>query len=124
MGVLPKNETVYEDMIDILEHYKKYVPSIPVQLSEPIPGSNEIEDRAYVTTLLGGDYLTVARARGALSIRGTSELEKDRLNCFLPVAEDWHAKVCLLEVRIYPLTLTIMLTSSLTDYLAHRTLII
>ena len=100
MGVLPKNETIYEDMVDILEHYKNYVPSIPVRLQEPIPGSDETEDRAYVRTLLGGDYLTAVRAQGAQSICGTSELERDCLNCFLPVAEDWHAKVFLLEVII------------------------
>ena len=47
---------------------------------------------------MGGDYLSVARAHGAQLIRNTSELEMHRLNGMLPVAEDWHAKVCLLEV--------------------------
>lgn len=85
-------------MIDILEEYKKYVPSKPVTLEEPIPGTNITSDQSYVTTLLGGDYLSVARARGAQYIRGTAELEKHRLNMFLPTAEGWHGKVCFLEV--------------------------
>lgn len=85
-------------MIEILEEYKKYLPSRNVTLKEPIPESNSTEDKAYVTTLVGGDYLSVARARGAQLIRKTSELEMHRLDGILPVAEDWHAKVCLLEV--------------------------
>ena len=88
----------YEDMVDILEHYKKYVPCKTVILSEPIPGTDCTEDKEYVHTLIGGDYLSVARARGAQHIRRTSELEIYRLDGLLPVTEDWHAKVCLLEV--------------------------
>ena len=42
-------------MVDILDEYKKqYVPS----REEDTTG-----DRLYVTTLVGGDYLSVARAR-------------------------------------------------------------
>ena len=67
LGVLEKSETNYEEMIEILKDYKKYVPSRVVTLHEPIPGDSEdaTTDKAYVTTLLGGDYLSVARARGA-----------------------------------------------------------
>ena len=94
LGVLPKQETLYDDMIDILEHYKQYLPSKTVQLNEKIPGSDDTEDAAYIKTLLGGDYLSVARVRGAQSIRRTAELEKHRLDMFLPTVEDWHAKLC------------------------------
>lgn len=90
----------YEDMVDILEHYKKYIPCKDVILPEPIPGTNCSEDKEYVQTLIGGDYLSVARARGAQHIRRTSELEMHRLDGLLPVTEDWHAKVCLLEVHM------------------------
>lgn len=99
LGVLPKQETVYEEMIDILEEYKRYVPSRTVKLVEPIPGSDATEDESYLTTLLGGDYLSVARARGAQCIRGSAELEKHRLNMFLATGEGWHAMVCFLEVH-------------------------
>ncbi len=88
----------YEDIVDILEHCKKYVPCKTVILSEPLPGTDCTEDKEYVHTLIGGDYLSVARARGAQHIRRTSELEIYRLDGLLPVTEDWHAKVCLLEV--------------------------
>ncbi len=35
---------------------------------------------------------------GAQYIRSTSELAMHPLDGFMPVAEDWHAKVCFLEV--------------------------
>jgi len=98
--VLPKNEICYEDMIDILESYKQYVPSQKVVLDSPPSDLQDATDESYITMLLGGDYLTVARARGAQLIRGNSELQKDCLNEFHPCAEDWHAKVALLQVNL------------------------
>ena len=69
----------------------------------PNPGGQssvlKVEDDQLVTTVVGGDYLTAARMRGAQRIRGNSETSVDRFDGLLPVAEDWHAKVCLLEVR-------------------------
>lgn len=86
-------------MIEILEHFKSYIPSFSIDVS--IPGMEEaVQDKCYATTLVGGDYLSVARARGAQLIRSNSDLGKDRVDGFLPVAEDWHAKVCFMEVRM------------------------
>ena len=56
---MAKNETVYEDMIDILEEYKNYIPYKVTVLNETIPDSDSTEDRVYVTTLVGGDCLSV-----------------------------------------------------------------
>ena len=84
-------------MIDILEEYKIYIPSKVIMLNETIPDSDNTEDRVYVTTLVGGYCLSVTRARGARYIRRTSELAVHRLDGFLPVVEDWHATLCLLE---------------------------
>ena len=50
---MAKNETRYEDMVEILEEYKAYIPSKSVTLQEPIPDSDITEDREYVKTLLG-----------------------------------------------------------------------
>ena len=49
--------------------------------------------------MIGGDYLTVAHARGAQKIRITLKSE-DRLDVLLPVSEDWHTKMCLLQVHV------------------------
>ena len=85
-------------MIGILESYKQYVPSQEVVLESPPPDLQDVTDESHVPFLLGGDYLTAARARGAQLIRCNSELQKDCLNEFHPCAEDWHCKVALLQV--------------------------
>lgn len=93
-----KSETNYEDMTDILEHYQTYIPSVDCKVV--IPEKGEMQDRRFLSTLVGGDYLSVARARGAQIIQSTSELTKHTLGGVLPVAEDWHAKVCFMDVCI------------------------
>jgi len=50
--------------------------------------------------LIGGDQLTAARICGAQRVRGNSDNGRDRLEGLVPVVEDWHAKVCFLQVRI------------------------
>ena len=45
--------------------------------------------------------MTAVRARGSQRIRCNSERGKDRLEGLQPVVEDWHAKVCLLEVHVH-----------------------
>ncbi len=63
------------------------------------------EDKSYIPTLVGGDYLSVTRAReekhSTLWHIATSDLKENRLDGMIPMAEDWHAKVCLLEVSTY-----------------------
>ncbi len=98
LGVLLKNETSYDDMTEILEHYQLYVPSLSCE--KYIPDTGVTDDKEFLTTLLGGDYLSVSRARGAQLIRSTSELVRHTLAGILPVAEDWHAKVCFMEVTL------------------------
>lgn len=68
-----------------------------------VPGSDEpvnVDDLDYATILLGGDQLTVARARGSQLIRSNSGTNKDSLVGLLPVVEDWHTKLCLMQVII------------------------
>ena len=44
--------------------------------------------------------MTAARIRGCKGIMSNGQCGVDRLDGFLPVVEDWHAKMCLLEVTI------------------------
>lgn len=44
--------------------------------------------------------MTAACARGSQQIRSNSTRGKERLEGLVPVVEDWHAKLCLLEVRV------------------------
>lgn len=93
----------YEDMIKALEHIQGYAPSKEIERELLIPSRTgpdtvmKLEDRQYVMTLVGGDQLTVARIRGA---QGNSDKSEERFDGLLPVAEDWHAKMCFMEVRL------------------------
>ncbi|KAL5482242.1 hypothetical protein EMCRGX_G022542 [Ephydatia muelleri] len=70
LGVMLNNENVLGDMIDILDGLHRYIP-------------------------LGGDQLTIARIRGSQSILSNSDNGEER---FVPVIEDWHTKMCFMEV--------------------------
>ena len=89
-------------MVTIMENLHHYVPKEVITTSESVPGAEAENDEAQVDVmhkiLLGGDQLTVARARGAQRIRANSQHGAGRLEGLIPVVEDWHAKVCLLEV--------------------------
>lgn len=90
-------------MIEILLHLHKYVPSKTVNRVVFLPDGEEVmnyTEQKYSITLLGGDQLTAARARGAQRIRSNSLKSEDRLEGILPVSEDWHTKMCLLQVNI------------------------
>ena len=50
--------------------------------------------------LFAGDQFTVKRAHSARAQRNNSEDAKGRLQGFVPVAQDWHAGQCFLEVRL------------------------
>lgn len=92
LGVIPKDEIKHEDMIDILCR----------ELIDPVTKDAMIlKDHILVTTLVGGDQLTTARARGAQLIQSDYDSSKDRLAGLLPVTEDWHAKMCLMKVISY-----------------------
>ena len=60
----------------------------------------KLKDKQYAMTLVGGDQLTVAQICGSQRIRGNSDTNEERLDGLLLVAEDWHAKVCFMEVRL------------------------
>ena len=58
LGVLPKNETKYENMMEILKHLQGYAPAIDVRREMKVPGSNvplTVDDKEITTTLMGGD---------------------------------------------------------------------
>ena len=49
--------------------------------------------------IIGGDQLTASRARGAKKAKVHADSPVSRLEGLIPVAEDWHTKLNLLEVR-------------------------
>ena len=42
--------------------------------------------------------MTAARTRGCKQVMSIADRGKERLEGLIPVVEDWHAKMCLLEV--------------------------
>lgn len=86
-------------MLSILDSLYKYVPKISID-EEVSVGETKyaFSTDATHTILLGGDQMTAARCRGCQLIRNNSNSDSMKLNGFQPFAEDWHAKVVLLEV--------------------------
>ena len=82
LGVIPENETSYEGMIGILEELQQYIPSKLIDIKEKIPGNELSSEKTFITTLVGGDYLSTARARGAMLIRGNSDFQEHALKVF------------------------------------------
>lgn len=86
MGVLSKNESKNEDMVDILETIQdRYVP---------FDVTTEINKSHKVTSDLlffGGDLLTEERAHNIQRARADGDTPVERLDTVWPKNEDWHA---------------------------------
>lgn len=58
------------------------------------------DDDELLPPLLFGDQLTVAHARSSAVLRQTHTTALSRLEGFVPCIADWHARMCLLTVRM------------------------
>lgn len=95
------NENKLDEMGKILSEFHKYVPTLNRigHLTLPNGSSIDYDDSRFFQILFGGDQLTVARARGAQSLRATHDSAKERLEGVCPVIEDWHARMTLMKVN-------------------------
>ena len=106
LGVLLKNENVLNDMVDILDELHKYVPrTTTMQTIDVCTGGGgttavDIHVNTFSHIPLGGDQLTVARIRGSQRVEFNAENGDERLEGFFPVIEDWHTKMCFMEVSM------------------------
>ena len=101
LGVLKKNEMKYDDMIEVMEHVHQYVPTNTDTVNVDLPGSGgklELTKNSFHKILFGGDQLTAKRARGSQMIRSNSITSSQQISGLVPTAEDWHTKLCFLEV--------------------------
>ena len=80
----------------------KYVPCTATQHEVIVEGSDSHQQTLtnLHQLLFGGDQLTAAHVRGAIRQRQNSLTAMERLEGLLPVAEDWHAKLCLITVKV------------------------
>ena len=100
LGVVKKCENRVDEMCTILHHIHQYIPSKTTTLNLLLPSGDvkNINSELFHRVLLGGDQLTVARARSACAARSDHGSSGQRLCGLLPVFEDWHAKMCYLKV--------------------------
>lgn len=86
-------------MSKLLEHFHQYVPTLAAEGCHKLPdGDFNFDDTRFFPVLLGGDQLTVARARAAQALRMSHNTPQDRLEGIIPVVEDWHARMTLMRV--------------------------
>jgi len=90
-------------MIQIASHVHQYVPIIEHETQTRITTDSTVVDVTEHSSVLhpllfGGDQLTAARMRGAKEAKCNSITAARRLEGLIPVIEDWHTKVVLLEV--------------------------
>jgi hypothetical protein len=88
LGIIPRNETKNEDMVEILKHLHRYVPTVA-------SGDSELLQIGFA-----GDQLTAARARQAIDARVNSKGQFEALCGLVPYSSDWHAKVNFLSVSV------------------------
>ena len=86
-------------MCAIMDELHRYVPQVAVSRSAMTSdGVVQYRDCEVSPVLFGGDQLTVARARGAKALRSNEDTSVKRLEGFIPVVEDRHARQTLLKV--------------------------
>ena len=100
LGVQLKNEAKLKEMSQILLALNAYVPFQDEVQTVQIDGESISRPETKLSPrLVYGDQLTVARARGAASLRCWHETALDRLEGYVPVTSDWHARLCVVTVR-------------------------
>lgn len=89
-------------MIDIMHHFTQYVPFIEEESTFNIDSTEEVSSIKQLLVhkiLFGGDQLTAAVACSAKRNMANGDSGLSRLECYIPVVEDWHSQLTLLNVR-------------------------
>lgn len=102
LGIIPKNETKNDEMVDIMAHMHQYIPIVESSEEVYVPSLDEniefYKARSF-PIIVAGDQLTAARARGAKKAKCNSDSPTSRFEGLIPTATDWHTKQALLGVR-------------------------
>ena len=75
-----------------------YVPKKTETVNIDLLITGDHLEASFHTVVFGGDQLTAKRARGSQMIRSNSITSSHKISSLLSIAEDWHAKLCFLEV--------------------------
>lgn len=90
-------------MVAIISTLHQYVPTVEFteELSVPsLQQTVQVPRASFHPIIIGGDQLTAARGRAAQKAKLHADSPVKRLEGLVPVAEDWHTKVILLEVSV------------------------
>ena len=79
----------------------KYVPTKEAEECLVPPNGSQVafDNTQFNTKLIGGDQLTVCCVRGTQLLRDSQDKWVDLFEGLKPVAEDWHARVVLMQVN-------------------------
>ena len=103
LGIFMKNENKLDEMVSIMDALHEYIPTSISSMELCTEGQEEpdiIEVDTFHHILFGGDQVTVVRALSGQAVRANSENQRQRLQGFVPTIEDWHTKMCFMEVSI------------------------
>lgn len=101
LGVQLHNENKLNEMTQILLALNKYVPSKTVETTADVDGETLAQEETQLgPRLIFGDQLTSARIRGATALRCFHKTSLTRLEGYIPVTSDWHARLCYVTVSI------------------------
>ena len=101
LGIIPKSENKGDEMVEIMSNLHQYVPKVEYTedcFISDIGETVQVPSAFLHPILIGGDQLTAARGRGAKKAKVHADSPTSRLEGLIPVAEDWHTKVTLLQV--------------------------
>ena len=89
-------------MSHVLHNYMQFVPTVLANGFIVLPNGSRVlfDDTKFDPNLLGGDQLTVVRVRSTQALHDTLDSAVERYDGIVPVLEDWHARVILLQVCI------------------------
>ena len=100
LGVILLNENKIDEMCQIMDILHKYVPRFNTKETILLPNGEEysFDTDNLFKILVGGDQLTVTRARSSIGIRRTHTTNTEKLHGLIPVVEDWHTRLTLMQV--------------------------
>ena len=87
-------------MVKVMSHVHQCVPVVEYEQEVNVGDGRTISQPMSMVhpVLFGGDQLTAARIRGAQEAKCNSVTASKRFDGLIPVIEDWHTKVIILEV--------------------------
>ena len=96
LGVLLLNENRIDEMVQILQHIQKYIPTVVQEDNIFIPSQEYYVQEVNTLqhkVLFSGNQLTFARVIGAQIAMSNANNSVKRLHSLIPVIQDWHTEV-------------------------------